>query len=556
MSVIPKGELFTTKMLAMYTDAVPVLEQIVENDSIGFYNPDLVEHQYYCEALRIYRMSESLKDRDPEIADALYATTLWYVHYYLMNSNRPETFVELDDNGKEYLNYDRIAEYLIKKYCIVSANGQIFMFIGSMYYNDADRLRKDIVKMLHADNFSESRKIEQIVRDILFRVKHATTKFDYPFNKKAKFLVPVKNGVVVRRNLNCLLPKSPVWGFTYSLPIEYDRDAPTEPVMTFIRSLVAPEDVEILIQIGAQALLQDENYQTAYLLTGDGANGKSTYLNFLLRIIGKENTTAVSIQDLVEDKFKAAELQGKLMNVYADLPKTSVKTTGKFKILTGGDQVTVERKFAQPFTMVNRAVFVFSANELPEVNDGTYAFWRRWEVIEFKNTFPKNPGFIERLMTPANFSGMLNIILDKMAKIEEYGLTESNKIDQIKMLWMSRSNSAYAYVVQRLVRDPQGYIEKERAYNVLYANFCSENEFTQVTKTKFTQEIEKFGGNSTMMVIDQVRKRIYKGVRDTIDSIDDALLPDEPAAPATTSTTEAASTTAGLDAFTDKPEES
>jgi putative DNA primase/helicase len=258
----------------------------------------------------------------------------------------------------------------------------------------------------------------------------------------------------------------------------------------------------------------------------------------------------------VEDKFKAAELQGKLMNVYADLPKTSVKTTGKFKILTGGDQITVERKFAQPFTMVNRAVFVFSANELPEVNDGTYAFWRRWEVLEFKNTFPKNPGFIERLMTPANFSGMLNIILDKMAKIEEYGLTESNKIDQIKMLWMSRSNSAYAYVVQRLVRDPQGYIEKERAYNVLYANFCSENEFTQVTKKKFTQEIEKFGGNSTMMVIDQVRKRIYKGVRDTTDKIDDALLPDEPAAPATTSTTEAASTTVGLDAFTDRPEES
>jgi hypothetical protein len=109
-------------------------------------------------------------------------------------------------------------------------------------------------------------------------------------------------------------------------------------------------------------------------------------------------------------------------------------------------------------------------------------------------------------------------------------------------------------VVQRLVRDPQGYIEKERAYNVLYANFCSENEFTQVTKTKFTQEIEKFGGISTMMVIDQVRKRIYKGVRDTIDSIDDALLPDEPAAPATTSTTEAASTTAGLDAFTDRPD--
>jgi putative DNA primase/helicase len=546
MSIMPKGELFTTKMLALYTEAVPILEQVVENDAAGMYNPDLEEHQYYCEALRIYRMSESLKDRDSEIAEALYATALWYIHYYLMNSNRPETFVELDDNNREYLNYDRIAEYLIKKYCVVSANGQIFMFIGSKYYSDADRLRKDIVKLLHTDNFSESRKIEQIVRDILFRVRHANTKFDYPFNKKAKFLVPVKNGVVVRRNLNCLLPKSPVWGFTYSLPIDYDPDAPTEPVMDFIRSLVAPEDVEILIQIGAQALLQDENYQTAYLLTGDGANGKSTYLNFLLRIIGKENTTAVSIQDLVEDKFKAAELQGKLMNVYADLPKTSIKTTGKFKILTGGDQVTVERKFAQPFTMVNRAVFVFSANELPEINDGTYAFWRRWEVIEFKNTFPKNPGFIERLMTPTNFSGMLDIILDKMARVEEEGLTESNKIDQIKMLWMSRSNSAYAYVAQRLVRDPQGYIEKDRAYNVLYTNFCAENEFTPVTKTKFTQEIEKFGGISTMMVIDQVRRRIYKGVRDTIDSIDDALIPDDPASPEPAPPAQPAP---GLDAF-------
>ena len=117
---------------------------------------------------------------------------------------------------------------------------------------------------------------------LYYRVKEITEKFkDFPFNKKAKYLIPVRNGVVVRRNINELLPQSPVWGFTFSLPVIFDKDADTKPIKDFLTSLVeSDDDYELLIQIVAQALLQDENYQQAYLMTGGGSNGKEYFYHF------------------------------------------------------------------------------------------------------------------------------------------------------------------------------------------------------------------------------------------------------------------------------------
>lgn len=313
-----------------------------------------------------------------------------------------------------------------------------------------------------------------------------------------------------------LMPKSPVWGFTYSLQVDYNPDAPTEPIDKFLHDIVSEEDAGTLVQAVAQAMLQNENYQLSYLLTGQGANGKSTYISLVTTLLGMENITAISIQDLIEDKFKAAELQGKLMNLYADLPKTSLKTTGQFKILTGGDTMVVEKKFHQPFKMINKAVFVFSANELPEVNDATFAFWRRWAVIDFPHKFKNDPTFKDRLMTDENISGFLNMVIAKMDAIEERGIHRSDKVEEIMQAWQKRSNSAFAFISETIVRDVGGFIPKEVLWSE-YQMYCKANDFTPVSKVAFKSEIERNGGIEEQRQVNKVRVRGFTGIRRVTD---------------------------------------
>jgi len=112
--------------------------------------------------------------------------------------------------------------------------------------------------------FSDHSKIKEIVNDVLYRITYVTAKFrELPFNKKSKYLIPVKNGVIVLRDINELLPNSPVFGFTYCRNVNYDPKADTKPVKEFLESLVdTDEEYELL---GLMKELQRQEYLRRHL---------------------------------------------------------------------------------------------------------------------------------------------------------------------------------------------------------------------------------------------------------------------------------------------------
>ena len=509
MSRYVRGDLFTSRMIALYGYTKDVVNDILENREM--YESSKESFTNENDVLQMYDTAQLINSGDKEISEAVLATCYWYIYQNFPQD--PVNFTEEDEKGADKLRMNLIADYLIKKYCIVSANYISYLYINDRYYEDNHRLARDVVQILKDNGYSDVRKVEPIVRDILFRIKNITMKFkEFPFNKKSEYLIPVSNGVVERKNLQILLPKSPVWGFTYALPVKFNPEAPTQPIKDFIDSVVLDEDRRLLIQIPSQALMQNSNYQLSYLLTGDGSNGKSTYIRLLGKLVGKQSTTAVSLQELIENRFATANLQGKLFNLYADLPKTSLKDTGKFKILTGGDQITAEKKFADSFLFENKAVFVFSANELPQVDDGTFAFWRRWAVIAFPNKFKPSASFETNLFTEENLSGFLNVVIEDMNRIEEEGIIRSSKVVEIMEMWKMRSNSAYAFIKSRIKKAANEWIPKNILWNE-YNKFCTDNDFTEISKIKFRQQLEKeYAVTETYIVKDREREVVLKGI--------------------------------------------
>lgn len=509
MSRYVRGDLFTEKMMKLYGYTKDVLDDIIENREM--YESSKESFAAESDVLHMNDLAQTINGSNKEISEAIMSTCYWYI--YNNFPQEPVNFIDKDEKGNDRLRMNLVADYLIKKYCIVSVFGLAYLYINDKYYEDTHRLARDIVKILKENGYSDSRKIEPITRDILYRIKKETMKFkEFPFNKKSEYLVPVANGVVERKNLKMLLPKSPVWGFTYALPVRYDPNAPIQPIKKFIDDVVLEEDRKLLVQIPAQALMQNSNYQLSYLLTGDGSNGKSTYIRLLSKLVGKTNTTSVSLQELIENRFATANLQGKLFNLYADLPKTSLKDTGKFKILTGGDQITAERKYVESFLFENKAVFVFSANELPQVDDGTFAFWRRWAVIEFPHKFEPSVDFETKLLTSENLSGYLNLVIDDMNRIEHEGILRSSKVVEIMELWKMRSDSAYAFIRSRVKKSSNEWIPKNVLWNE-YNKFCTDNDFTELSKIKFRQRLEKeYVISETYIVKDREREIVIKGI--------------------------------------------
>ena len=81
-----------------------------------------------------------------------------------------------------------------------------------------------------------------------------------------------------------------------------------------------------------------------------------------------------------KNRFALANLYGKHVNTFADLKSLKLSETGNFN----SDPITGEHKFGQPFTFRNYAKLIFSANEIPESDDKSVAFYRRWLIKYFK----------------------------------------------------------------------------------------------------------------------------------------------------------------------------
>jgi len=277
----------------------------------------------------------------------------------------------------------------------------------------------------------------------------------------------------------------------------------------------------LLFEIIGYTLYPRYDFNKAIMLVGEGRNGKSTYLRLIKKILGSQNVASIPLQDLVENRFAGAELYHKLANIYADLPDRPLSQTGPFKILTGEDYACWDRKFRDRICFTNYAKLLFSTNELPPVNDQTLAFWRRWLVIEFPNSFPDNPGFFEETFTNEEVEGAIIVSLIAFREVwkrRKFSFEESEA--DYKEKWLRETNSVYAFIKDLLdgklveslgvkaEKDPESRVEASKLYEY-YVKYCENEDRTPVAKKIFTEELGKLGFHRVLIT----GRPFYKGLR-------------------------------------------
>jgi len=414
-----------------------------------------------------------------------------------------------DDHGRFIPKL--LADEIMSEYHFITMmdNEVIYVYIDGFYQPYGEVLIKKLCKDRLQDEYRRNRASE-----VIDYIKASTYVWRH---EEPPNLIPLANGVLDLDTME-LKPHSPAYMFFNKLPVKYDPEAKCPNIDKFHREIVgSEEDVRLLEEVIGFCLYRDYFIAKALMLVGGGANAKSTWLNLVKTFLGFENVSSRGLQELEENRFAKADLHHKLANIYADLPDKALYRTGTFKMLTGRDPLTAERKFQNSFQFVNYAKLLFSANKVPEVYEDTDAFFRRWIIIVFPHQFigdDADPNILEKLTTEEELSGLLNKALEALRRLLKNGrFSHSKSTEEIREDYIRKSSPIAAFIMDCLEIDSDAFIIKKDLYS-LFAEYCRIRKIPSVTRDTFFKNLpQHIAVTDFRPKIEGKRPPVFKGIR-------------------------------------------
>lgn len=291
--------------------------------------------------------------------------------------NKPTFFT-----SKGTFLFDKFAKYLKNAENIIKINGKLHIYRNGIYENGEDQIEAAMIE--HIPNLSRSKRQEVLAYLGLLVSKESGV--------ADANLIAFKNGVLNIAD-DTFTDFSPEYVITNKIPHNYNPDAKSELLEGVMRKLACGDEnvYDLLFQSIGYCFYRRNELRKSFFLLGEKRNGKSTFLDMVGTLLGEDNTANLDLCE-IGDRFRTAELTGKLANIGDDINDEWVSNTAIFKKVVSGDTVTAERKGKDPFKLRSFAKFFFSANSLPRLGRGkdSSAVLDRLVVIPFDAKFSKN----------------------------------------------------------------------------------------------------------------------------------------------------------------------
>ncbi|MDM0965189.1 phage/plasmid primase, P4 family [Clostridium perfringens] len=337
------------------------------------------------------------------------------------------------------------------------------------------------------------------------------------FNRNP-YLVNVRNGLLDIRDMS-FNEHTPSYLSTVQLNVEYNPQVDCPQFKKFLNEVLDCKLIPLVQEIVGYLLTTNTASQKAFVFWGPARTGKSTLLwvvEYLL--LGKKNVSNIPWQE-IGDKFKTAELLGKLANVFSDLPSKSIDDTGIFKVVTGEDYLMAEKKNKNPFKFKPFARLVFSCNELPRnYVDRTEGFYRRLIIVPFSRQIEKSK--IDKALKykfQREKEGILNWALEGLKRLYEnnFEFSENELTDGVKKEYKRENNNVISFVEECCEIDSLFSCSRIEIYEA-YKEFCVEAGLKALSQIKFNKELE---GNFNITRSRSGKLRLWNGVRIKLDDL-------------------------------------
>jgi P4 family phage/plasmid primase-like protien len=428
-----------------------------------------------------------------------------------------EAPAEKEDEEKKIFPYDVAILYLshykrgANVYTIVHWNGDFYKWNGKAYvYWSKEDVTLDIIRHIQASPCTTAKARNNFAADVRTNVAAivqlpADTKPSTWIGKSELSscqYISMKNGIVNLKEIldNCdkaitVIEHSPLFFNLFYLPYDFDISADAPMFKKFLdSSLPSDADQDMIQCFAGNCLIMDVIYQVFLILHGQGSNGKGVLIEILTHLLGKENVSALALEDF-GDKFRLMETYGKLLNVSADTAEIDKAHEGLIKRWTGGDIIQFEAKFRQAFSAVPTAKLAILTNELPRFADRSDGIWRRMRIVKFEIQFKgdmKDPVLAKKIIA-TELSGIFNWAvsgLRRLRTLKEF--PESDKAASAKVDYRNDVNSARAFLASETILCHSERTDCSTMY-LAYTDYCRRTgRKHELAENTFGREIKKF----------------------------------------------------------------
>ena len=386
--------------------------------------------------------------------------------------------------GSTFL-FDKFATYLKNNNHIVKINGQLHIYKDGIYVPGHAEIESQMIK--HIPHLKRANRSEVLAYlEIMIDGEAKTTNPN---------VIAFTNGLYNIKD-GSFRDFTPDVVITNKIPWPYNPAAYSELLDHTLDRLACndPEVRALLEEMVGYCLYRRNELGKAFILIGDKSNGKSTFLHVVKNMLGDSNIASLDLKEL-GDRFKTAELFGKLANVGDDIGDEFIANASVFKKLVTGDRVNVERKGQDPFEFNNYAKFLFSANNIPRMKDKTGAVQRRLVIVPFDAKFtPNDPDFRpfikDELCEQDSMEYLIVLGLKALKSVLGKAQFTTSKRVQGQLDEYEQNNNPIIGFIQEVGLD--GIVNE--ATNTVYRRYkeyCIANNFQALSAIEFSRQICK-----------------------------------------------------------------
>lgn len=334
-----------------------------------------------------------------------------------------------------------------------------------------------------------------------------------------KTWIQFKNGIVDVSDFReeIILP-SPKYFITNPLPWELHEETNCPYFDNLFEEWVGKEYVQTLYEIIAYCMLPDYPIQRMFCFVGEGLNGKSCFLNIIREFLGNHNVCATDLDRLLTSRFEVSRLYKKLACFISETNFGEMKQTSMLKQLTGNDYMAFEYKGKDNFEAVNYAKIIISTNSLPETNDKTIGFYRRWLLIDFPNKFTEKKDVLG--MIPAEeydrlASKIITVLADLIRKREFFN---EGSLEARQKKYEGLSNPLDKFLKEFTEEDYDSYIWKND-FERKFSAWCKENRLREMSEVVIGKKMKARGIQQDLKHAEWMREgtsqrgRVWVGLR-------------------------------------------
>ena len=256
----------------------------------------------------------------------------------------------------------------------------------------------------------------------------------------------------------------------------------------FISEIMAgrEESMKLLQEMTGYILFTDSSLQKCFFLMGDGANGKSVFLNVIRAVFGEANVSNVEMSSLIEP-FQRINLINSLVNISTETSSNVKGAESIFKQIVVGDTINGCYKNKDFVNFNPRCVMISACNEYIKSRDTTSGFLRRICFIDFPCKFEGEKADTElESKLKAELAGIFNWAYEGYKRLcEQKRFTETPE-QQVMMEEFIQIMNPVAAFIRECLSDRIGKVSRQTLYEE-YVAWCKNAGHEAQSRNKFMQ---------------------------------------------------------------------